>query len=144
MVLPKGSLIYGKITKVQRAGKNCQYGALDWELQPVRMPDHEIIEIRFIDESILGWRLLNPDLRASAQPVAPQHTSNAADQKRSSLIGGIAKGIIAAPVVVIAYPLAAIAEGQSACPRGKGLDFSIGPGDLFYAQVGADVHLSVH
>src|SRR5690348_11238946 len=32
--LPKGQILYGRVTKVRRAGKNCRSGQLEWNLQP--------------------------------------------------------------------------------------------------------------
>jgi hypothetical protein len=59
------------------------------------------------------------------------------------LLGGIAKGIILAPVIVIAYPMAAMAEGEPVCRRGKGMEIPLRPGQPFYAQVGADVQFNL-
>jgi len=40
-ILPKGWMIHARIRNVKRAGKNCQPGSIDWELEPPAMPGHE-------------------------------------------------------------------------------------------------------
>ena len=49
-VLPENSLVYGRITKVTRAGKNCKSGRVRWKLNPVMTPDGRRIKIQPISD----------------------------------------------------------------------------------------------
>jgi hypothetical protein len=38
-VLSEGELVYGKVTRVKRAGKNCHDGAVKWKVDGITFPD---------------------------------------------------------------------------------------------------------
>ena len=38
-VLPEGELVYGKVTKVKHAGKDCRNGAVKWRVESITFPD---------------------------------------------------------------------------------------------------------
>jgi hypothetical protein len=38
-VVPEGELVYGKVTRVKRAGKDCRNGAVKWKVESITFPD---------------------------------------------------------------------------------------------------------
>jgi hypothetical protein len=38
-VLSEGELVYGRVTRVKRAGKNCHDGAVKWKVESITFPD---------------------------------------------------------------------------------------------------------
>jgi hypothetical protein len=38
-VLPEGELVYGKVTRVKHAGKDCRDGAVKWKVESITFPD---------------------------------------------------------------------------------------------------------
>src|SRR6478609_2586755 len=38
-VLSEGELVYGRVTRVKRAGKNCHDGAVNWKVDSITFPD---------------------------------------------------------------------------------------------------------
>jgi len=143
-VLPKDWTIHARIRNVKRASKNCQAGSINWELEPPAMPDREKIEIRFLDESVARRRLLDQSSRDAAQPVPEANTGEKARCKKGASVGGILKGIAVTPLIVMAFPIQILSEGEASCPGGKGREESFWAGKPFFAEVADDVQMSVH
>ena len=139
-VLPKDWTIHARIRNVKRASKNCQAGSINWELEPPAMPDREKIEIRFLDESVARRRLLDQSSRDAAQPVPEANTGEKARRKK----GASLKGIAVTPLIVMAFPIQILSEGEASCPGGKGREESFWAGKPFFAEVADDVQMSVH
>jgi hypothetical protein len=134
-ILPRGWGVQGQISKVRRAGKNCEAGEIRWKLQPVRTPDGRKIKIQFISDSLV--------IRA-----------NGADRvlldSVSKKIGRTAKYTLMAPIVA---PLAVVVlpwivlmyigmHGEGGCSGEAGVDERIPAGTHSYAAVSRDIRFA--
>ena len=144
-VLPKGSIIQGRVSFVKRAAKNCHFGSIRWEADPLAVPGGGKIALRVAPPGEQSWRLAkiaqdDKDARARAQATTP---------KKGSAPGHALKTIAMVPVIAVALvtivPLSFAADGYTECPNGsgrKGKEESFGKGKQFYAEVVDDVQIS--
>jgi hypothetical protein len=144
IVLPQGSAIHARITDVNRATKNCQYGSIHWQLEPLTLPGGAEVEIRFLDEGDAISRLeraARDSAAAGGRAVASKKTAG----KKGSPVVGILKGIAVAPVAIAIVPLEALfASAAVTCPGGKGREESFWAAKSFFAEVVEDVSIIKH
>lgn len=136
-VLPANSMVYGRVTDVKRAAKNCQPGSIHWELEPVAMADGKKVEIHPIANDVAARRLRD---QAEQHPPATK-AGGKTPGKKGSRASSIAE--IALLPVDIAYlsvlVLWEIRYGDQGCRGGKGREESIPGGRAFYAEISDDV-----
>jgi hypothetical protein len=140
-VLPAKWMVYGRVTEVKRAAKNCQPGSIRWELEPVALADGKKIEIHSIANDVAARRLRDQAAHDTPAPKAGGKTT----EKKGSRASSIAE--IAFLPVVIAYlsvrVLAEIKYGDEGCRGGNGREESIPGGSVFYAETSNDVQQTV-
>jgi hypothetical protein len=137
MVLPAKWMVYGRVTDVKHAAKNCQPGSIHWALESVAMTDGRKFEIHSIDNIVAARSLRDQVARNTAAPKAGEKTTG----KKGSRANSIAE-IALLPVVIVYFSARVLSEiryGDEACRGGKGREESILGGQIFYAEISNDV-----
>jgi hypothetical protein len=123
-LLPEGTSVVGKITKVKRAGLGCQYGSIQWKLD--RVP--------FADSSTAHTRLLfaRDNIHEDVPFMLPKQEHATAgsvmdDVGAYSIIGGFVA--IASPVVVPLFIKEQISK-HNTCSHISGEDYLLPAGSV--------------
>ena len=141
-VLPKGSVVHGRVSAMKRAAKNCQPGSIRWEVDPLAAPGDAKIEIRVAADGDETWRPAR-----AARDTTEASAGEKATHRKGSSVGGILKGIAVVPLIVVAFPIESFPRARRCAPNcqgGKGREESFWKGKPFYAEVADDVQISVH
>ncbi|HEV2314780.1 MAG TPA: hypothetical protein VGR94_05705 [Candidatus Acidoferrales bacterium] len=131
VVLPAGSLIYGRITKVARARKNCKPGKLAWKFEAARAPDGSTIALR----PARGYPMVQKGRLTESQSVGDK-------------IRAVPKQVLATAIVVVFLPFF-IAWGKAdkgpspPCNGKPGSDEMLHVGELRYAAVSKNVRVVI-
>jgi hypothetical protein len=130
-VLPENRFVYGRITKVTRAGKNCKSGRVRWKLNPVITPDGRRIKIQPIS-----------DFLATRATVSDRVSLDSAGKK----IGRTAKYAALAPVIIVTLPFLVLMyigmRGEGGCDGSDGVEERVPAGKHSYAAVSKGMRLT--
>jgi hypothetical protein len=135
-VLPKDWMVRARITRVTRAGRNCNPGRSVWKLQTATAPDGRRIKLQTI-----------PYYIARRDGILQDSVSLDTLRKK---IGSVAKITALVPVLVVISPfivLMAIAVGTSGegkCGGKVGSEESIPAGTVFYAAVSHETTVTAY
>jgi hypothetical protein len=97
VVLPAGSVVHGKVTKVTPAGRHCTNGAVKWKLESVPLPDGSTLKT----EVSRAFLYSNPRV---PPPPKQQHSAD-------EIVGYVIQDAVLLPLVV---PGLAIYEARKA------------------------------
>jgi hypothetical protein len=135
-VLPKSSIIHGRITKVVRSGKNCKEGRVRWELEPLRTASGKKIKVQSIPEY-----LAKPG-GVKADRVSLDTTGSKIGIGATYVVMAVPVIVVFAPVIVASLILLAIRRpGKRDCHGTPGQEKSVAPGAHFYFAVSKDMRL---
>jgi hypothetical protein len=135
-VLPADWVVRGRITDVDRAGKNCKSGRIHWELGRVTLTDGKKINVQIIQSYV-------------AKPkgvVLDQVSLDTTDKRVSRVVGKAGKGLALAPVVILLSPFLILMfigmSGEGGCDGAMGEESVIPPGTVFYAAISKNVKVT--
>jgi hypothetical protein len=135
-VLPGGSIIQGRITKVKRAGKNCREGNISWTFHSIRMANGKTVKMQ-----IVSYALAHPGNTSTDRVFLDSTGRKIARIAENTVI----VTTVVVPLAVIASPLLiAMVIGMSAegrCGGIPGSEESVSSGTVFYAAVSKTVRL---
>ena len=131
MILPQGWVVRGRVTKVERAGKNCKPGRIRWKLEPVMTPDGRRIKIQPIS-----------DFLATRATPSDRVSLDSAGKK----IESAAKYALLAPVLLVTLPFLILMyigmRGEGGCAGNYGVDERVPAGKHSYAAVSKGMRLT--
>ena len=139
-VLPAKWVIRGRVTEVNRAGKNCQSGSIRWELQSVTMPDGNKIEIASIGADTARERLRKEaEQNAAVSPAGKKSVPSTGS-------GSTALDLVLLPVGIFFLYASLLGEikygeGQTCHGHSKGVEESIPKKSTIYGEISKDVQV---
>ena len=106
-VLSEGELVYGRVTRVKHAGKNCHDGAVKWKVDSITLPDstQARAHIFFVKPGDVPVPDMDP----------AEHHQNVGENIMDGFLGGLeaALWVIAlAPLVIVLLPPTLIQEAE--------------------------------
>jgi hypothetical protein len=124
-VLPVDWVVHGKVTKVKRAGHNCQSGEVVWELGPVAAPSGEQLRV----QRVYSYPY-DPNLKGASPDWVPLDTPWKKIGRAPIFVGELAAFIALSPVLV---PLGIAVGTSGKCKGEEGQDMSLphGSNDLY-------------
>jgi len=131
-VLPKDSIVYGRVTAVHRAGNNCHDGRLHWRLDFIVLANGQIITTQFVPNELL---------HGSSTPERVSFPSLG-----NKVVNGIGIGLewfAWSPVVVVYSPLVIpVTIAKRAHCHADGNDKVIRQGDHFVLAVSKTIKIA--
>jgi hypothetical protein len=133
-VLPRGSIIRGRVTKVRRAAKNCNSGNIEWKLERVPAMGRQKIKIQ-----IVSYAQVHPGNILTDRVFLDSTGKKIARIAENTVI----VTTVVVPLAVIASPLLIAMvigmSGEGRCGGVAGSEESVSPGTAFYAAVSKNV-----
>jgi hypothetical protein len=117
VVLPVGSVVYGRVTKVTPAGPRCTRGSVKWKLDQLQLPDGSKLKTQF------G----NRPRPATHGPASHVQTNAAQHQNHSDTVGYIIQDAVFLPCAVAGLAIYEVRKALTApfrhgsCSRWKDL-----------------------
>jgi hypothetical protein len=97
-VLSEGELVYGRVTRVKRAGKNCHDGAVKWKVDSITFPDSTQAKahIFFVKQ---GDELV-PDM----EPAGHHQSAGDIANDFAGILEGVMWFVVLAPLLILFLP----------------------------------------
>lgn len=97
-VLSEGELVYGRVTRVKHAGKNCRDGAVKWKVDRITFPDSTQAKAHIF--FVKPGDVPVPDM------VPAGHHANAEDffENFFGILEGVEWAIVLAPLIILFLP----------------------------------------
>jgi len=97
-VLSEGELVYGRVTRVKRAGKNCHDGAVKWRIDRITFPDStqaraHIFFVKQGDEPV-------PDM----EPAGHHQSAGDIANDFAGVLEGVMWFVVLAPLLILFLP----------------------------------------
>jgi hypothetical protein len=97
-VLSEGELVYGKVTRVKRAGKNCHDGAVKWKVDGITFPDstQARTHIFFVKQGDVPV----PDM----EPAGHRESAGDIANDFAGILEGVMWFVVLAPLLILFLP----------------------------------------
>jgi hypothetical protein len=133
-VLPAEWIVHGRVTKVERAGKNCNDGQIVWKLDPVKTPGGERIKVQRVQSYPFKYSVRSGDpVWVPLDRPLKKVVVGAAE-----VTSGLALAIALSPLLI---PMALASSDPDTCggKAGKERTLPIGLGELYAVSKGARI-----
>jgi hypothetical protein len=134
-VLPANWIVHGKVTRVKRAGKNCNDGQVEWKLNPLKIPGGEQLKVQRVHSYPFKYFVTSGD------PVwVPLDTPlKKVTVGATKVTGVLAVGIALSPLLV---PMAILTSDPDTCGGKAGEEQSLPLGLVALFAASKDVRVT--
>jgi hypothetical protein len=105
-VLSEGELVYGRVTRVKRAGKGCRDGAVKWKVDRITFPDStqaktHIFFVKLGDVPV-------PDMEPAEHHLSPSDFA----EDFAAVLEGVLWAVALAPLIILLLPPTLVQEAE--------------------------------
>jgi hypothetical protein len=130
-VLPQNWIVFGRITKVVRAGKDCKSGAVKWELEDAAAADGSRIELRLV----FAYR--SKTTGELVETTEPRSLGSRVGRKVLAVPAFAAYFLIMTPYIILET-----FDPEPSC-KNPGQEMSVPAGSVYHAAVVRSVRVTV-